>query len=279
MRRTELFTSESIAVYDCQCEAGPADTPFAEQHSAFSLSYVRKGSFGYRVNGTAHEMVAGSFLIGRAGDEFVCTHEHVCCGDECLSVRLSPTLAEAINDRAWRLGSLPPLPEMMVLGELAQASANRQHNISLDEAGLLLADRFEDVTSQKQPPRTPASARDRRLAVEAALYIDTHADEPLGLELLARNAGLSVFHFLRLFAKILGVTPHQYLIRARLRHAARLLAEEDRPITSIAYEIGFGDLSNFVRTFHRAAGVSPTKFRQTAKGERKILQERMAGTH
>ena len=56
---------------------------------------------------------------------------------------------------------------------------------------------------------------------------------------------------------MLGVTPHQYLVRSRLRHAARLLADDERPITDVAFDVGFGDLSNFVRTFHRAAGVSP----------------------
>ena len=44
----------------------------------------------------------------------------------------------------------------------------------------------------------------------------------------------------------------------------------------VAYDVGFGDLSNFVRTFHRAAGVSPLKFRQASRGERKIFQERLA---
>ena len=53
------------------------------------------------------------------------------------------------------------------------------------------------------------------------------------------------------------MTPHQYLVRSRLRHAARLLADDERSITDVAYDVGFGDLSNFVRTFHRAAGVSP----------------------
>ncbi|HJZ20061.1 MAG TPA: AraC family transcriptional regulator, partial [Bradyrhizobium sp.] len=90
------------------------------------------------------------------------------------------------------------------------------------------------------------------------------------------QAGLSAFHFLRLFANVIGVTPHQYLIRARLRRAARLLIEDARSITDIAYDVGFGDLSNFVRTFHRAAGVSPLKFRQASRGKRKIFQDRLA---
>ena len=87
---------------------------------------------------------------------------------------------------------------------------------------------------------------------------------------------MSPFHFLRLFAKVVGVTPHQYLVRSRLRHAARLLADEDKAITDIAFDVGFADLSNFVRTFHRAAGVSPRDFRKAARGDRKIFQDRPA---
>ena len=87
---------------------------------------------------------------------------------------------------------------------------------------------------------------------------------------------MSPYHFLRLFSRVLGVTPHQYLVRSRLRHAARLLADDSRPITEVAFEVGFGDLSNFVRTFRRAAGVSPRRFRQAAKGDRKIYQDRLA---
>lgn len=92
------------------------------------------------------------------------------------------------------------------------------------------------------------------------------------LDAAAKQAGISPFHFLRLFSKVLGVTPHQYLVRSRLRHAARLLSDEDIAITDIAYDVGFGDLSNFVRTFHRAAGLSPGAFRDAARGKRKILQ-------
>jgi AraC-like DNA-binding protein len=112
--------------------------------------------------------------------------------------------------------------------------------------------------------------------VETALWIDAHSHQPIGLEDAAAQAGISPFHFLRLFSDVLGVTPHQYLVRSRLRHAARRLADDDSPITDIAYDVGFADLSNFVRTFHRAAGASPLKFRQASRGKRKIFQERLA---
>jgi len=75
---------------------------------------------------------------------------------------------------------------------------------------------------------------------------------------------------------VIGVTPHQYLMRARLRRAARLLAADSRPITDVAFDSGFSDLSNFVRSFRRAAGLSPRRFRQAAHGERKICQEWLA---
>ena len=124
-------------------------------------------------------------------------------------------------------------------------------------SGRSLASRFVDVVSgSARKPATP-TARDRRRAVEAALWIDAHSHREIDLEHAARQAGLSPFHFLRLFSAVLGVTPHQYLVRSRLRHAARLLADDDSAVTDIAYDVGFDDLSNFVRTFHRAAGVSP----------------------
>jgi AraC-like DNA-binding protein len=127
-----------------------------------------------------------------------------------------------------------------------------------------------------RPARRAATERDRRRAVDAALWIDAHSHEEVDLDRAATEAGLSAFHFLRLFGKVLGVTPHQYLVRSRLRRAARWLADDARSITDVAFAVGFGDLSNFVRTFHRAAGVSPRAFRNAAKGDRKILQDRLA---
>jgi AraC-like DNA-binding protein len=277
MTATPILQGDTISVYDYRCTAGPDSKPFVEQHTSHSIAYVRKGSFGCTKRGRSFELVAGSVMVGHPGDEYVCTHDHV-CGDECLSFFFHPELVDLIGGKAevWRTGCAPPLPELMVLGELAQAAADGRSDFGLDEIGHVLGNRFVEVVSGRaqKPPR--ATPRDRRRAVETALWIDAHAHQPIELEDSAGEAGLSPFHFLRLFSSVLGVSPHQYLVRSRLRHAARLLADDERPITDIAYEVGFGDLSNFVRTFHRAAGVSPRRFREASRGNRKILQERLA---
>ncbi|HJT15564.1 MAG TPA: AraC family transcriptional regulator [Dongiaceae bacterium] len=275
---TRISESRGLAIYDYRCQIGVGARPFVEQHRRSSISFVRKGSFGYRTRGRHYDLVAGSVLVGRAGDDYVCSHDHV-CGDECLSLQLAPELVETIGDHKaiWSVGALPPVPELMVLAELADAAAQRNSDVALDEAALLMAARFVQVAggvSDKTPAINPA--RDRRRAVETALWLEQHAHQAIDLDTVSQQAGLSPFHFLRLFARVLGVTPHQYLVRCRLRHAARLLADPARSVTDVAFDVGFADLSNFVRTFRRAAGVSPRAFRRCAKGERKILQERIA---
>jgi AraC-like DNA-binding protein len=217
-------------------------------------------------------------MIGRPGDEYMCSHEHHQCGDECLAFHFPQSFVDALGrgDRAWEAGGLAPLPELVVLGELAQAAADGRHDIGVDEVGMLVAARFTEIVAGQDREQAKVSARDRRRAVDVARWMDACLQEAVDLDAAAREAGLSPFHFLRIFSGALGVTPHQYLVRARLRHAARLLADEDRPVTDIAYAVGFGDLSNFVRTFHRAARVSPGQFRRAAKGDRKIFQERLA---
>jgi len=277
MMAKTLVQCESISVVDYRCTAGRGDAPFPEMHQGFTAAYVRKGSFGYRANGRSFELIAGAVLVGHPGDEYMCTHDHA-AGDECLSFRLSAELADSLGGSpgVWRVGRIPPIPELMVLGELAQAAAEGNTDVAVDEAGTAFAARVVEAASGRAHAPACVAGRDRRRAVTAALWIEANACEPVNLSTAAKEAGLSPFHFLRLFSKVLGVTPHQYLVRSRLRRAARLLAADAAPVTEIAYEVGFGDLSNFVRSFHRAAGVSPRGFRRAAKKERKIFQERLS---
>lgn len=254
----------AITALDYRCDARPGDKPFAELHASMSVSYVRSGTFGYHARGKCYELVAGSLLIGNAGDEFTCTHEFS-HGDECLSFHFAPDVAEEVAKAPfWKIGSLPPMAETAAFGEAAQAAAQQDAAIALDEAALLLAQRAGTIASgETHILRT--SARDRRRAIEAALWIDAACGESIDLQAAARPSGLSPFHFLRVFTRVVGVTPHQYLIRARLRKAARLLAVSGRPVTEIALECGFNDIANFTRSFRRAAGRSPQAFRNFCK--------------
>ena len=274
-----LLSNSSLRVVDRRCDASASDVPFTEIHGDYSLSYVRRGTFGYQCRGASFELVAGSILVGYPGDEYVCTHDHARGeGDECLSFHLTPEVVEEVGDRpaAWRRRCVPPLSELMVVAELAQAAAGGRIDVGLDEIGIALIGRFVAAVSGRAGASSPAHARDRARAVDAARWLNEHAAEQIDLESAARAVGLSSFHFLRVFSNVLGVTPHQYLVRARLRRAASLLADDSQSITDVAFDVGFGDLSNFVRTFHRAAGVSPGDFRRAARGDRKILQERLA---
>lgn len=113
MASTTIFESGQVSVLDYRCTAQPGDKAFVELHDTYSLSYVRTGSFGYRSAGKAFELVAGSLVVGRPGEEYVCTHDHV-HGDECLSFRIAPSLIEAASSSPsacgasrWRCGAPP----------------------------------------------------------------------------------------------------------------------------------------------------------------------------
>ncbi len=271
MAAITLLETSGLTVVDYRCEAERGARPFVETHQGYSLSYVHHGSFGCKTVAGQFELVAGAVLIGHPGDDYLCTHEHA-DGDRCLSFQLKPELVEDLcAPRAiWRRGSVQPLPELMVLGGLARAAAAGRAQLGLDELGLLFAARVCELVAGVSVPQPAKFGAERRRVVRAALFIEACSRQPLDLDTVAREAGLSPFHFLRSFATVVGVTPHQYLLRCRLQRAAELLVDESRAITDVAFEVGFNDLSNFVRTFRRASGVSPRAFRQASGGKRHL---------
>jgi AraC-like DNA-binding protein len=79
---------------------------------------------------------------------------------------------------------------------------------------------------------------------------------------IARQAGISRFHFIRLYAAVFGQTPHQCRIEARLDHARRLLTTTDSFVTDICFEVGFESLGTFTSLFTKRIGVSPSNYRR-----------------
>lgn len=102
---------------------------------------------------------------------------------------------------------------------------------------------------------------DRRIRRSVEL-MHTQLDQDLPLRELAAASYLSTFHFARLFKKITGSTPHNYLAAIRTNRAQLLLAETDFSITEIATRVGYLSASHFTKAFRLATGTTPREFRK-----------------
>jgi AraC-like DNA-binding protein len=117
-------------------------------------------------------------------------------------------------------------------------------------------------------PTAPASAAACSRVAQTVRLIDDTPSAPHSLTSLAAAAGLSEFYFLRTFQRVTGVTPHQYLLRARLRAAALRLQDGGAKVVDIAFDCGFNDLSNFNHAFRAEFASSPRAWRARGRTRR-----------
>jgi AraC family transcriptional regulator len=95
-------------------------------------------------------------------------------------------------------------------------------------------------------------------------YIHSGSDT-LTIEAIAKEAGMSQYHFIRAFRRVMRVTPHQYVLQCRLAKAREDIERGNAPISQIASELGFSDQSHFGRLFKRRYGVTPGHFARTLR--------------
>jgi AraC family transcriptional regulator len=95
-------------------------------------------------------------------------------------------------------------------------------------------------------------------------YVDAHLDSKLDGRELARIAGMSRSRFHRSFSKVVGVSPHRYVVQRRLIRARELLATTQVSLTEIALILGFADHSHFSHRFQEFIGMTPREFRRLA---------------
>jgi AraC-like DNA-binding protein len=108
-----------------------------------------------------------------------------------------------------------------------------------------------------------------RQIVRAKLYIDVRFASPIDLGNIADEACFSKFHFARLFRKIYGKTPHQYLTNARIDKALHLL-ESGAAVKEACFAVGFDSVSSFTGLFKRRIGMTPAAFQRE---RRRVLNE------
>lgn len=127
-----------------------------------------------------------------------------------------------------------------------------------------------DPSRTTSPPRAPGDVLVHlRLARD---HIDRHFAEPLDLATLSGIAGLSKFHFLRLFKATYGRTPVAYLSERRVERAQDLLRATGLTITEVCHAVGFTSLGSFSSRFRELVGETPSEFqrRYAASGAPRI---------
>lgn len=116
--------------------------------------------------------------------------------------------------------------------------------------------------SHHEPAKGGLSSFDLKRAVA---MIETPSDKIPTLAQLAKEVGVSRFHFGRAFKQSTGMTPHAFIARRRLERSADMLRSTKMSATEIAMECGFGSSSHFTIAFKRGFGVSPTEFRRRCR--------------
>lgn len=305
--RRVLARGDGWSVTDVICVAGPHDRPFEERHSDVCIAMVLEGSFQYGSSAGRELMTPGSLLLGNAGQYFECGHEHG-VGDRCISFAYEPRYFEGlaieagVQNRAPRFSSLrvPPVRELSRLvarardtlvesgdrttaceqstftaeeeklagNSLGLASIPNAGIADWEEIGVELAARALKMANGGEPNRGSLPAAEARIT-RIVRMIESRPCAQHGLTALAREARLSRYHFLRVFQQLTGLTPHQYVLRARLHRAATRLVLEPMRVLDIALDSGFGDVSNFNHAFRAEFGVSPRAYRKTSRHSRR----------
>ena len=214
-------------------------------------------------------MTPGSLLLGNAGDSFCCGHEHG-TGDRCVAFSYDTELFERLRfdagvaDGLFHVPRLPPIRALAPTVAKALALQAGYPGVGGEELGIEVASKAIQIAHGAVSARlTRAEPGALARVTRVVRMIDNEPEVPHGLDSLAKFARLSPYHFLRTFEALTGTTPHQYLLRVRLRRAAFWLQTETTRILDIALDCGFGDVSNFNRSFRAEFGVSPRVYRAT----------------
>jgi AraC family transcriptional regulator len=123
----------------------------------------------------------------------------------------------------------------------------------------LLCSSEDEARSKSQTSPLP-----QRILNRVQARIEASLDTDISLEALAEESGYSRAHFLRMFREATGVTPHQYVLDVRLRHAQEWLRKKNSALIDIAAVCGFSSQSHMTSVFRKRLGMTPGEFRRTA---------------
>ncbi|WP_343633151.1 AraC family transcriptional regulator [Fluviicola sp.] len=253
----------------------------------FAIKFVRDGIERYTINNHSYTVNSGSYLLmnGQKEGKVVIDSNRPVKGmclnisndliTEVVSTLQVPDTAVSDPDLAkffytedflenqyrashTQLGQkLQQISEQVTNHSFSNEQVNQEFFFQLAES--LVSDQVR-VFKQLQSIKTVKTATQRdlcRRVLRGKEFMDSNFAETLSIESIARMAGMSEYHFFRLFKQMTGLTPYQYILSNRLNKAA-LLLKKDYSVSDIAITTGFADIHSFSKMFKKHFGVSPT---------------------
>ena len=245
-------------------------------HDTYALGTVEVGGETFMARGERHYVRRGSLVLLNPGD----IHD-----------------GETADPAGWRYRMLYPAPEVLarVASEIAGwptpapyfrgavvhdpkaaellLTAHRASETSrsaLERESRLMEALALVVTRHADPAPVPAKANGDHARIRRVCdLIEDELGEDLALDTLAAEARMSSWHFLRVFRRETGATPHLYVLQRRLARARRLL-EAGEALAAVADATGFADQSHLTNRFRRTYGVTPAVFRLAAADSKKL---------
>jgi AraC family transcriptional regulator len=175
---------------------------------------------------------------------------------------LNPDKTEIVTSLETRSPIIESMARM-AFDELQRGTEAMASNLYADSlANMLAVQLLREYSSHRMPPeKRYVNGLTNKTLARVLDLIESDLAEDLSLRILAQAAGLSEYHFLRMFKQSTGYTPHQYIINQRVERAKELLQKTDMSITEIAYLLGFSTPAHFTHHFRRKTGVTPSALR------------------
>jgi len=244
-------------------------------HDTYALGTVETGGETFLAHGVRHYAKPGSLVLLNPGD----IHDGETADPAGWRYRmLYPAIAVLERAASEALGRPAPAPlfrqavvydpeaaGLLIAAHRAaeQSRSTQERESRLMTALVMLVERHAEIAPATNGVSEPARIRRVRDLIEDRL------DEDLPLDTLSAEADMSAWHFLRVFRRETGATPHLYLLQRRLLRARQLLAAGEPPAT-VAMATGFADQSHLTHRFRRAYGVTPAVFQLAAGGSKKL---------
>ena len=248
-----------------------------------AAKYVISGAEQYEVNGRGIKVSGNQYVLGndssQAGVVIQSDREvHGICVD--LSEKLVREVAESkgvssefvhylcegqllvnrYNDRNNSLGqilkSLAPCIHRMDVSDFGPETFYTMAEAVVSDQSVIF-----EMHGKLQFKRQLTKQEVLRSLIDAKEFIDTHFQQPLNIDQIAAKAGISRYHFSRLFKDVFGYSPYSYYNNQRLLAACEMLKYEGN-ISDVSAQLGFSDLPSFTKAFTKRFGMGPTEYRK-----------------